>query len=187
MRSSHRGSVALIDATAAGYKRGPSQSNLYEAQTFLPNHQYSLPSLLKALSSFRERERGSDRVYTKMATEFSKGKTLVILAIVIGCFAILWPKIFYPMFQGPVAPTTIQQQPPVKERDPSGMYRFFKFCVCYIYISVPPTLIKIDAMQSKSGSHRNPAIMDQTCGMFKCCLISCERMGSIALIHLSLP
>ncbi|XP_046439195.1 titin-like isoform X2 [Daphnia pulex] len=56
-----------------------------------------------------------------MAPEFSKGKTLVVLAIVIGCFAILWPKIFYPMFQGPVAPTTIEQQPPIiKERDPSG-------------------------------------------------------------------
>ncbi|XP_046439198.1 titin-like isoform X5 [Daphnia pulex] len=59
-----------------------------------------------------------------MAPEFSKGKTLVVLAIVIGCFAILWPKIFYPMFQGPVAPTTIEQQPPIiKERDPSGHMR----------------------------------------------------------------
>lgn len=52
-----------------------------------------------------------------MASEFSKGKTLVVLAIVIGCFAILWPKIFYPMFQASVAPTTLQQQP-IKE--PAG-------------------------------------------------------------------
>ncbi|CAG7829786.1 unnamed protein product [Allacma fusca] len=29
--------------------------------------------------------------------EFSRGKTIFVLAVVIGCFAILWPKIFYPM------------------------------------------------------------------------------------------
>jgi hypothetical protein len=71
-----------------------------------------------------------------MAPEFSKGKTLVVLAIVIGCFAILWPNIFYPMFQSTVAPTTIEQQPSVKERDPSsGMYRsFFSFALYTIYI-----------------------------------------------------
>ncbi|XP_073994877.1 RIC3 acetylcholine receptor chaperone isoform X2 [Rhodnius prolixus] len=35
-----------------------------------------------------------------MATEFSTGKSVFILAIVAGCFAILWPNIFYPMLQG---------------------------------------------------------------------------------------
>lgn len=40
-----------------------------------------------------------------MATEFGTGKTVFILAIVIGCFAILWPKIFYPMIQSSVTPT----------------------------------------------------------------------------------
>lgn len=39
-----------------------------------------------------------------MATEFGTGKTIFILAIVVGCFAILWPKIFYPMLQGSVSP-----------------------------------------------------------------------------------
>lgn len=29
---------------------------------------------------------------------FGRGKTIFILAIVVGCFGILWPKIFYPMF-----------------------------------------------------------------------------------------
>ncbi|NEU33580.1 hypothetical protein GN156_23140, partial [bacterium LRH843] len=43
-----------------------------------------------------------------MATEFGTGKTVFILAIVVGCFAVLWPKIFYPMLQGSVAP-----KPPV--------------------------------------------------------------------------
>lgn len=39
-----------------------------------------------------------------MATEFGTGKTVFILAIVVGCFAILWPKIFYPMLQESVSP-----------------------------------------------------------------------------------
>lgn len=29
--------------------------------------------------------------------EFGTGKTVVILSIVAACFAVLWPKIFYPM------------------------------------------------------------------------------------------
>ena len=35
----------------------------------------------------------------KMANELSTGKTIAVMAIVIGCFAILWPMIFYPMLQ----------------------------------------------------------------------------------------
>lgn len=31
--------------------------------------------------------------------DFGTGKSLVVLAIVVGCFAVLWPKIFYPMMQ----------------------------------------------------------------------------------------
>lgn len=38
-----------------------------------------------------------------MATEFGTGKSIFILAIVVGCFAILWPKIFYPMLQSSVS------------------------------------------------------------------------------------
>jgi hypothetical protein len=34
-----------------------------------------------------------------MAIEFGTGKTIFILAIVVGCFAVLWPKLFYPMLQ----------------------------------------------------------------------------------------
>jgi hypothetical protein len=55
VRSSLRGSVALIDATTAGYKKG--RRNLYEAQTLLPYNHYSVSSLLTALSSFRVGER----------------------------------------------------------------------------------------------------------------------------------
>jgi len=42
----------------------------------------------------------------KMAeiTEFGPRKTIFILAIVAGCFAVLWPKIFYPMLTASVTP-----------------------------------------------------------------------------------
>lgn len=33
-------------------------------------------------------------------SELSTGKSIVVVAIVVGCFAVLWPKIFYPMFFG---------------------------------------------------------------------------------------
>lgn len=33
-------------------------------------------------------------------SDFTTGKSIFVLAIVAGCFAILWPNVFYPMFQG---------------------------------------------------------------------------------------
>jgi len=41
-----------------------------------------------------------------MATEISQSKTICILAVVAGCFAILWPSLFYPMLKGSFAPPT---------------------------------------------------------------------------------
>lgn len=35
-------------------------------------------------------------------TDFGPRKTIFILAIVAGCFAVLWPKIFYPMLTASV-------------------------------------------------------------------------------------
>lgn len=45
----------------------------------------------------------NDTVQNKMSGEsdFGPRKTLIVLTIVAGCFAILWPKIFYPMLIGP--------------------------------------------------------------------------------------
>ena len=37
-------------------------------------------------------------------TNFGPRKAIFVLAIVIGCFAVLWPKIFYPMFTASVSP-----------------------------------------------------------------------------------
>lgn len=55
-----------------------------------------------------ERSRNYDRTSNenfrgKIAndTDFGSRKTLLILAIVGGCFVVLWPKIFYPMIIGP--------------------------------------------------------------------------------------
>lgn len=38
----------------------------------------------------------------KMVNDFSPKKTLIVLVIVVGCFAVLWPKVFYPMLVGSV-------------------------------------------------------------------------------------
>ncbi|XP_067119294.1 resistance to inhibitors of cholinesterase protein 3-like isoform X2 [Centruroides vittatus] len=43
-------------------------------------------------------------------TEFGTGKSIVVLAIVVGCFAILWPKIFYPMMQAAFSMTSPKQE-----------------------------------------------------------------------------
>lgn len=46
--------------------------------------------------------------------EFGTGKTIFILAIVVGCFAVLWPKIFYPMLLSSISGTPPQTSvPPV--------------------------------------------------------------------------
>lgn len=34
---------------------------------------------------------------------FSRGKTIFVLAVVVGCFAVLWPKVFYPMFTASIS------------------------------------------------------------------------------------
>ena len=40
--------------------------------------------------------------HTRMTTSpgLSSGKSIMVVAVILGCFAILWPKIFYPMFFG---------------------------------------------------------------------------------------
>lgn len=32
-------------------------------------------------------------------TDIGVGKSIAVLAVVVGCFTVLWPKIFYPMMQ----------------------------------------------------------------------------------------
>jgi hypothetical protein len=34
------------------------------------------------------------------SSEFGRGKTIGVLALVVGCFAVLWPKLFHPIFVG---------------------------------------------------------------------------------------
>ncbi|XP_064476795.1 resistance to inhibitors of cholinesterase protein 3-like isoform X2 [Ornithodoros turicata] len=40
------------------------------------------------------------------ATELGMGKSIAVLAVVVGCFTILWPKIFYPMMQAAFSMTS---------------------------------------------------------------------------------
>ncbi|GAB6026996.1 hypothetical protein CHUAL_013662 [Chamberlinius hualienensis] len=34
-----------------------------------------------------------------VTTEMGSGKTVIVLAVVVGCFGVLWPRVFYPMMQ----------------------------------------------------------------------------------------
>ena len=55
--------------------------------------------------------REDDDPHDPPGSDFGQGKTIVVLAIVVGCFAILWPKIFYPMLFGETS--TEKQEEPV--------------------------------------------------------------------------
>lgn len=51
---------------------------------------------------------------TKMTNDIGPKKTMVVIFIVVGCFAVLWPKVFYPMLVGPT------HQPPITSDRVSG-------------------------------------------------------------------
>lgn len=48
-------------------------------------------------------------------TELSKSKSICILAIVVCCFAILWPKIFLPMLQSALSLSSSQTEDHISE------------------------------------------------------------------------
>ncbi|XP_044007928.1 resistance to inhibitors of cholinesterase protein 3 isoform X5 [Aphidius gifuensis] len=48
-------------------------------------------------------------------SEFGIKKTILVLAVVAGCFAILWPKIFYPMIIGPSSYTSTDKSAPIRQ------------------------------------------------------------------------
>jgi hypothetical protein len=56
-------------------------------------------------------------VSTKQTGLMSNNKTIIALGIALGCFAILFPKIFYPMYHGSVS----------KSRSASDGKNFFNF------------------------------------------------------------
>ncbi|XP_042235172.1 uncharacterized protein LOC121874898 isoform X14 [Homarus americanus] len=61
-----------------------------------------------------------------MSGEFGTGKTIFVLAIVVGCFAVLWPKIFYPMLTASVKePTTGRQE---RWRDEANLQYLSQLC-----------------------------------------------------------
>lgn len=43
---------------------------------------------------------GYTNTASKMASDIGPRKTMFVLVVVVGCFAILWPKVFYPMLVG---------------------------------------------------------------------------------------
>ncbi|KAG8238184.1 hypothetical protein J437_LFUL014060, partial [Ladona fulva] len=67
------------------------------------------------------------------AVEFGTGKTIFILAIVVGCFAVLWPKIFYPMLQASInVPVTMENSQGccdvIFEKDVNAQRIFSEMC-----------------------------------------------------------
>ncbi|KAI4469258.1 resistance to inhibitors of cholinesterase protein 3 ric3 [Holotrichia oblita] len=43
---------------------------------------------------------GYTNTASKMASDIGPRKTMFVLVVVVGCFAVLWPKVFYPMLVG---------------------------------------------------------------------------------------
>lgn len=86
-----------------------------------------------------------------MAVEFGTGKTICILAIVAGCFAVLWPKLFYPMLQASVNtrnPTDNSQVSPccdvIFETDVNAILIMTEMCgnILQHYDEIDPNLIQ---------------------------------------------
>lgn len=48
-------------------------------------------------------------------------KTILVIATVVGCIGILWPKIFHPMLIGGGSSSTETPLPPLKERGPGEL------------------------------------------------------------------
>jgi len=52
-----------------------------------------------------------------MAGDFSTGKTVLVLAIVVGCFAVLWPRVLYPiLISAPPPPPSTSKEDPASRR-----------------------------------------------------------------------
>lgn len=63
----------------------------------------------------------------KMGEDLGPGKTLVILVIVIGCFAVLCPNVFYPMLFG--SPQSHIKPSPIDKT--TGQFNYI-FCKQYL-------------------------------------------------------
>ncbi|XP_057651496.1 DNA ligase 1 isoform X6 [Diorhabda carinulata] len=58
----------------------------------------------------------------KMVNDLSPRKTMLVLVIVVGCFAVLWPKVFYPMLVGSaitrIKPSSIDRTQAIRQERP---------------------------------------------------------------------
>ena len=58
----------------------------------------------------------SSSTTVKMNGNLSTNKIILVITIVIGCFAILWPTVFYPMLQAAFASQSTWKQVPYTDR-----------------------------------------------------------------------
>ena len=76
----------------------------------------------------------------KMSNELSTGKTIIVMGIVIGCFAILWPMIFYPMLQTAFNLNSV----PASRRslhEKRGMKQLLHMFFSFLLFSWPPVYV----------------------------------------------
>ena len=54
--------------------------------------------------------------HCKMKNTLSTSKTIIVISVVIGCFAILWPRMFYPMLQAAFRSQSTTKKVPYMDR-----------------------------------------------------------------------
>ncbi|CAH0551059.1 unnamed protein product [Brassicogethes aeneus] len=69
-----------------------------------------------------ERLRNPRATYTPDKEKMGSKKTAVVFVVVVGCFAVLWPKVFYPMLVGSanqhIKPSPIDRQSAIRQERP---------------------------------------------------------------------
>lgn len=64
----------------------------------------------------------------KVKNSLSTSKTIVVISVVIGCFAILWPRMFYPMLQAAFRSQSTTKKVPYMDRTGARGWLFlFRF------------------------------------------------------------
>ncbi|XP_057651493.1 uncharacterized protein LOC130891029 isoform X4 [Diorhabda carinulata] len=117
----------------------------------------------------------------KMVNDLSPRKTMLVLVIVVGCFAVLWPKVFYPMLVGSaitrIKPSSIDRTQGccdvIYERDVTTIKLMSEICKTIIKNNEENSLLNKDVIQ------KCQSIVLDTCGID----ISAVLQGQVRLGH----
>lgn len=117
----------------------------------------------------------------KMVNDLSPRKTMLVLVIVVGCFAVLWPKVFYPMLVGSantrIKPSSIDRTQGccdvIYERDVTTIKLMSEICKTIAKNNEENSLLNKDLIQKCQN------IVLDTCGID----ISAVLQGQVRLGH----